>query len=79
MQRTEVRFASLLSGGFTFMVVLNPPEKKMPNRTSVTTTLYWDWLICLGSGREETKLLLENCKYGFCSEKADEFVNTPNR
>ena len=33
MQCTEVRFASLLSGGFT--TVINPPEKKLANRTSV--------------------------------------------
>ena len=32
---TEVRFASLLSGGFTTMAVINPPEKKLANRTSV--------------------------------------------
>ena len=34
-QCTEVRFASLLSGGFTTMAVINPPEKKLANRTSV--------------------------------------------
>ena len=32
---TEVRFASLLSGGFTTMVVINPPERKLAKRTSV--------------------------------------------
>ena len=33
---TDVRFASLLSGGFTTMaVVLHPPERKLANRTSV--------------------------------------------
>ena len=26
---TEVRFASFLSGGFTSMAVMNPPEKKL--------------------------------------------------
>ena len=31
----EVRFASLLSGGFTTMAVIDPPEKKLANRTSV--------------------------------------------
>jgi hypothetical protein len=30
-----VRFASLLSGGLTTMAVINPPEKKLANRTSV--------------------------------------------
>ena len=32
---TGMRFASLLSGGFTTMAVINPPEKKQANRTSV--------------------------------------------
>ena len=34
-QCTEVRFASFLSGGFTTMTVMNPPEKKLEKRTSV--------------------------------------------
>ena len=34
-QCTEMHFASLLSGGFTTMVVINPPEKKLANHTSV--------------------------------------------
>ena len=32
---TEVRFASFLSGGFTTMAVINPPERKLIKRTSV--------------------------------------------
>ena len=32
---TEMRFSCLLSGGFTTMAVMNPPEKKLANRTSV--------------------------------------------
>ena len=32
---TEVRFASLLSGGFTAMAVINTPENKLEKRTSV--------------------------------------------
>ena len=32
---TEVRFASFLSGGFTNMAVINPPERKVAKRTSV--------------------------------------------
>ena len=32
---TEVCFASFLSGIFTPMAVINPPEKKLTNRTSV--------------------------------------------
>ena len=35
MQCTEVRFASFLSGGFIHMAVINPPEMKVANRTSV--------------------------------------------
>jgi hypothetical protein len=35
VQCTEVRFASLLSGGFTTMAVINPPEKKLAKLTSV--------------------------------------------
>ena len=32
---TEVRFASLLSGGFITAIVVNPPERKLAKRTSV--------------------------------------------
>ena len=32
---TDVRFASFLSGGFTTMAAINPPEKKLAKRTSV--------------------------------------------
>ena len=35
MQCTELRFASLLSGGFTTMTVINPPDWKLANRTFV--------------------------------------------
>ena len=35
VQCTEVRYASLLSGGFTTVAVINPLEKKLANRTSV--------------------------------------------
>ena len=34
-QCTELRFASFLSGGFTTMAVINPPERKLTKRTSV--------------------------------------------
>ena len=30
---TEVRFASFLSGRFTIMAVINPPEKNLAKRT----------------------------------------------
>ena len=33
--RTEVRFCSFLSGEFTTMAVINPPEKKLLKRTSL--------------------------------------------
>ena len=32
---TEVRFANFLSGGFTIMAVIDPPEKKLAKHTSV--------------------------------------------
>ena len=32
---TKVRFASLFSGGFTTMAVINPPERKLTKSTSV--------------------------------------------
>ena len=35
MQCTELRFASFLSGRFTTMAVINPPERKLAKRTSV--------------------------------------------
>ena len=37
---TEVRFASLLSGGFTTMAVINPTKKKLANRISVNCGYY---------------------------------------
>ena len=40
LQCIKVRFASLLSGGFTTMAVINPLEKKLANRTSVQCTVY---------------------------------------
>ena len=33
-----MRFASFLSGGFTTMAVINPPESKLAKRTSVRCT-----------------------------------------
>ena len=35
VQCTEVRFVSFLSGGFTTMAVINPPERELAKRTSV--------------------------------------------
>ena len=32
---TEVRFASFLSGGFITAIIVSPPERKLPKRTSV--------------------------------------------
>ena len=32
---TEVRFISLLSGGFNSAILVNPPERKQAKRTSV--------------------------------------------
>ena len=39
-QCTEMRFASFLSGGFTAMIVINPPERKLAKRISV------QWMKC---------------------------------
>ena len=35
---TEVRFASFFSGGF--IIVVNPPERKLAKRTSVLCSIY---------------------------------------
>ena len=40
VQCTEVRFSSLLSGGFTTMAVMNLPERKLAKRTSVQCMLF---------------------------------------
>ena len=34
-RRTEGRFSSFLSGGFTTIAVINPPERKLAKRTFV--------------------------------------------
>ena len=44
-----MRFASLLSGGFTTMAVINPPEKKLANRTSVCTRVIRSGRRCANS------------------------------
>ena len=41
---TDMRFDSFLTGGFTTMAVMNPPEKKLEKRTSV------HWYISLEGG-----------------------------
>ena len=41
---TEVRFASLLSGGFITAIVLNPPESKLAKRTCVQRLKTMLWL-----------------------------------
>ena len=38
--RTKVSFASFLSGGFTIMTVINPPERKLAKRTYVDRGYY---------------------------------------
>ena len=47
-QCTEVRFASFLSGGFTTMVVINPPERKLAKRTLCS--------VCPNTKNEMTKI-----------------------
>ena len=43
---TEVRFASLLSGGFITVTVVNPPERKLAKRTSVHC-VFLKYLACI--------------------------------
>ena len=42
---TEVRFASFLSGGFTTVAVINPPERKLAKRTSVDRSTARDFMV----------------------------------
>ena len=50
-QCTEVRFACFLSGGFTNMAVINPPERKLAKRTSVQCAKHYILsMFSLGSG-----------------------------
>ena len=51
LQCTEVRFASLLSGGFITAVVVNQPERKLAKRTSVhcSSALLWAKIRCQNS------------------------------
>ena len=44
-QLTEVRFPSLLSGGFTTMAVINPPERELAKRTSVQWQFFYREII----------------------------------
>ena len=37
---TEIRFASLLSGGSTTMTIITPPERKLAKRISVQCTYF---------------------------------------
>ena len=53
-QCKELHFASLLSGGFTTMAIINPPEKKLTNRTSVQ----WEVLKCRDFSRPEIHIFL---------------------
>ena len=39
VQNTEVRFISLLSGGFITAILVNPRERKLAKRTSVQCTM----------------------------------------
>ena len=56
----KVRFASFLSGGFTIMAVINPPERKLAKRTSVqwATPLLGvpHWLMILEYTLEEQEI-----------------------
>ena len=57
---TDVRFASFLSGGFITMAVINPPDWKLANRTSVhcanvPTTQAWKIISII------TKIIWPHC------------------
>ena len=43
---TDVHFASFLSGGFTTVAVINPPERKLAKRTPV----YWSMVMHFHKG-----------------------------
>ena len=48
----EVRFASFLSGGFTTMAVINPPEKKLANAplcSVVQLKSFFDYILPISS------------------------------
>ena len=54
-QYTEMRFASFLSGGFTNMEVINPPENKLAKRTSVQyVDLMFRWQLCVHAHKNAT-------------------------
>ena len=44
IEQTEVCFASFVSGGFTTMAVINPPEKKLAKNASLWTRLGMSFL-----------------------------------
>ena len=59
---TEVRFASFLSGGFTTMAVMNPPEKKLEKHISVK---------CRKGRKEATELKLRQRKHSLQQAKLE--------
>ena len=79
MHSAEVRFASLLSDGFTTVAVINPPEKKLAKRTSVqwfgikkNLTVWYVSLVYLTKvqvfqvqGRAQIIILMRNVFYGW--------------
>ena len=65
-QCTEVRFASLLSGGFITAIVVNPPERKLAKRTIVH---------CQGNINPESlrKMYSGTLKWHLCLRKRTDF------
>ena len=55
-QCTEVRFASLLSSGFTTMTVINPPDWKLANCTFVQ----WSNLYFSANSQPEIRILTDS-------------------
>ena len=68
IQCTKVRFASFLSGRFTSMAVMNPPERKKAKRTSVFNRL-------VSKGLFDHSHVTEFFHYTFCNSnhKSDLF------
>ena len=50
-----MRFTSFLSGGFTTMAVINPPESKLAKRTSVN----WSIAYCRSTPKKRNEMAID--------------------
>ena len=62
-----MRFASLLSGGFTAMAVINSPENKLANRTSVQWKGNLSW-----KKAESNKIIIIQLRTNSCGQKKND-------